>query len=247
MLTECKGIVVRQVPVTESSMLLTLLTAEKGKISVNAKGSRTIKSKQAAATQLFCYTSFILYEKKEKYWVREADLIENFYGLREDIERIALASYICDVANDAALEEMPEDEMLRLVLNSLYAAAEGKTELSKIKAAFEWRIAAHLGYEPDLVACSGCGDIELSTLDIMDGAAYCKKCAEVRGFEKKVPITRSAADAARYVSECDVKKLIAFNIVPEELSVLANAGESYLLNHIERSFESLNFYKAVKS
>ncbi len=247
MLTECKGIVVRQVPVTESSMMLTILTAEKGKISANAKGSRTIKSKQAAATQLFCYASFILYEKNEKYWVREADLIENFYGLREDIERIALASYVCDVASDIALEEMPEEVTLRLVLNSLYAISEGKSEMDKIKAAFEWRIAAQLGFEPDLIACAECGDIEIAALDIMDGAAYCKDCAKLHDFEKKAVITRSAADAARYVSECDLKKLIAFNLSPKELSVFALAGESYLLNHVERSFESLNFYKAVKS
>lgn len=246
MLTECSGVVIRQIPLTENDKLLTVLTAESGKITVAAKGACSMKSKYAPSAQLFCYSNFVLSEKGGKLWLREADLIENFYSIREDVVRMALASYICDAVNTVSLEDMPETDMLRLVLNCLYAVANDVAELDLIKAAFEWRLSAQLGFEPDTESCFSCGSEEICCLDILGGQTFCRRCAEKRAFEKKTGMTRTAADAVRYVSRCDVKRLLSFAIDDADKKIFCRSGEEYLLNHVERSYESLDFYKEVK-
>ena len=97
MLLNVKGLVIRTVDYHDNDKLITLFTEEKGIITVIASGSKTIKSRYMAPTELFCYSNYVLYKKGEYFWVREVDLIESFFDLRLTIERTALATYICDV------------------------------------------------------------------------------------------------------------------------------------------------------
>lgn len=46
-----------------------------------------------------CFSEFILAERGEKYALREADLVHSFFVLAEDIERYALACYLCELTS----------------------------------------------------------------------------------------------------------------------------------------------------
>ena len=150
MLIELKGLVIRTATFTESDKILTLLTAEHGKIAVGAKGARSIKSRVRSATELYSYGSYVLYKKGNYYWLRESELIENFFALRTDLEKMALAAYVCEVVDDSSMENMPEGDLLKLTLNTLYIISKGTKPLSLIKGAFEMRLAAQLGFMPNL-------------------------------------------------------------------------------------------------
>ena len=148
MTCEVRGLVVRTVDLSGSDKLLSILTAERGLVTAVSNGSRSLKSRYLAASQLFCYASFVLEARRDRFWVREVELIESFYDLRLDIVATALANYVCEVAGDVTVPEQPEPEILRLALNTLYAIASGKHELPKIKAAFEFRVASFLPAPP---------------------------------------------------------------------------------------------------
>ena len=94
MIFTCDGLVIAESAAGENDKLLTLLTPERGRIRVSGKGVRSIKSKMMAATQLFAYGNYEIYQKGDFYWLREAYLREAFFGLREDITTLALATYI---------------------------------------------------------------------------------------------------------------------------------------------------------
>ena len=89
MLIGIKGLVLRVIPRTESDRLVVLFTAERGKITVCAKGSRSAKSKLLPCIEPFAYSEFVLYEKDGYFWIREGLLIENFYKIREDVTKLA--------------------------------------------------------------------------------------------------------------------------------------------------------------
>ena len=100
MLFEVKGLVIRTVNLSESDRLITLFTDQYGLIVAYANNSRSLKSRYMSAAQLFCYGSYVLYKKGDRFWVREVELIENFFGLRASIEKTALASYLAEVLCD---------------------------------------------------------------------------------------------------------------------------------------------------
>ena len=92
MLSEVTGLVLRSVNLGESDRLITIFTKECGNISAMVKGARTLKNRNMSASLQFCYSTFVLYKKGDKYWVRESNLIESFFGIRDSIEGLSLAA-----------------------------------------------------------------------------------------------------------------------------------------------------------
>ena len=260
MLLEVKGVVIRAVNLSESDRIVTILTESHGTISAYANNSRSLKSRYMAAAQLFCYGSYVLYKKGDRFWVREVELIESFFGLRNSVERMALAAYFCEVLSDVTTADADPD-VLRLTLNSLYAVANGPSLLGKIKAAFEMRLAALIGFMPDLDGCAECGRRDgVLYLDIMDGVAVCSECREYAAAERRegallysgeearraiLILSEPVCATMRYVMSAPLERLLAFRVAEEDEASFEFAAEQYLLNHVESGYDTLKFYKDV--
>ena len=85
------ALVIREADYGENDKLLTLLTAERGRLTVCVKGGKSLKNKNLASSQLLCYSEFTVKERKGFYTLSEAALIEQFFGLRGDLDRFAAA------------------------------------------------------------------------------------------------------------------------------------------------------------
>ena len=253
------GLVVRETDFGDYDKLITLVTAESGKISVTAKGARSLKSKHIPTTQLFAYGTYILKRYKQYWYLADSELSESFFGLRADVAKLALGAYIVDVCEDMSVEDQPDEPLLRLTLNALYALANDVAPREMIKAAFELKAMALGGFCPDLVACSRCGrseDTEMY-LDIMNGALVCPKCRGAYERDKIAAeeeyasniyshITPTVLSAMRHIAYTNQKKMLAFDLDGDSLSQLSQVCEKYLLNQMEHGFYSLDFYKSVK-
>ena len=255
--TEVKGLVLRTVDLKESDRLLTIFTEEKGIVTALARGARSLKSRKMAATQQFCYSSFVLSEQADKYQIKECSVIESFFGIRNSIEGLALAAYIVEVLNYVGVEDK-EVELLRLALNSLYAISSGKYSLDKIKAVFEMRSVSILGFMPEVVSCARCDTREGDFFfDIMGGAIECHAChrkaeaahetlAEEHEGHIVSILTEGAKTAMCYAIYSPIEKIFSFNISDEDMHLFSKAAERYIVNHLERSYKSLEFYNEVK-
>ncbi len=259
MTEEVKGLVIRTVDVRESDRMITIFTEEKGVVSAMAHGARTLKSRQMSSTMQYCYGSFVLVKRGDLYWVREASLIESFFDIRKSVDGLALASYICEILSFVTVEEA-ERELLRLSLNSLFAIGTGKYPIGKIKAAFEIRTAAILGFMPDVLSCRCCGEKNGDfILDVMGGDILCLSCRdsmqnlktayEDDGHEAHLVCLLPAAVrmAFTYCIYCPLEKMFSFELSDgEDVPLFERAAETYLVNHLERSFKTLDFYHGVK-
>ncbi len=253
---EVKGLVIRTTDIRESDRVISIFTEELGLISALATGARTLKSRKMSSTMQFCYSRFVVYKKGEYYRIKESELIESFYGIRDSIEALALAGYVCEVLSDVTVAES-ERELLRLSLNTLYAISEKKYPLCKIKAAFEIRTAAILGFMPDVISCTECGEREGSFyFDIMGGYITCYACNEKRARAHAVPenphesrIVRLLSETARvalaYCIHCPPEKIFSFNIPDADMELFCRAAECYLINQLERTYKTLEFYNDV--
>ena len=254
---EVKGLVIRTVDVKESDRLITIFTEEMGVVSAMARGARSLNSRQMASTMQFCYSTFVLYKRGEYYSIKESALIESFFGIRDSIEGLALAAYIAEVLNDVAVAEAERD-LLRLSLNSLYAISEKKYPLEKIKAAFEIRAASIIGFMPDVLSCKECGErLGNFYFGIMDGALRCYNCTEKAARAHTEPenphesnivciLTEGAKFALGYCIHSPLEKIFSFRISDEDMQLFSRSAEEYLINQLERSFKTLDFYKEVK-
>ncbi len=259
------GVITRVYDVGASDKMLNIITEDRGRIGVMVKGGRSPSSKLRSVSQLFTYANFEISQKGSMYWLRTGSVINPFYDLSADIERVSLASYLCDLANELTDEGAEDDSVMRLLLNSLYLIGRGEKDKRLIKAVFELRAAAISGYCPELAYCAYCREpfADMTYLDVMGGKLICTDCLSKKG-NKRVeiskefefmpeasilcPLSPSALAAMRYIVSAQGNKVFSFEIHDEgETEALSLAAERYVLNHIERGFDSLVFYKQLKT
>ena len=248
MTLKTKGLVIREQKVSDGDCVVTLLTEDRGVIRVWTKGIFNPKSRNSGA-RLFCYSEFTLYKSRERYSLNSADLIEGFFALRRDISVVALCSYMSQVAYSLLDENAETDEVLPLVLNCFHLAAEGKKSLRLIKACFEMRLASILGYTPLLDACEKCGSAEfppegVSWLDLQSGVLRCDGCRE--SASGQAPLPPAVLLAIRHIVSAEAGRLFSFSLGDENLILLEQTTEKYLLTQCGRGFPALDFYKGLE-
>ena len=108
------ALVIRAVPQGEHDRLLTLLCPEEGRITVIAKGARSLRNKLMSPCRAFIWGNFELHHKGDMAWVRDASVIKSFTALEKDIELMYLAQYISDVCCELSGQGEPAGEILPL-------------------------------------------------------------------------------------------------------------------------------------
>ena len=242
--TVVKGIVLRANDSKESDRILTVLTAEMGKIPVVAKGARSRRSKVAAVTQLFTYSELTLSESHGWQYLTEGSTIELFDGVRGDIELLSLASYFAEITEWVASDDGESALLLSHLLNALYALGTLHRPQELVKAAFEMKLMALIGFEPLFDGCAACGEMESSqpVFDLQGGTLLCHPCA---GMSGTVPLTPGTVAAIRHVLYGDPKRLYSFSLEKADLRCFARVAESYTRAMLDRNFHTLDFYKSL--
>ncbi len=242
-----EGVVLRARDVDEADRVLTILTKERGVVSAFANGSKRMKSKLMASTQTFAYSRFQLYKGKDHYTVDSAEPITVFYGIRNDVDRLALAGYLCELAQCLAPEEDEAEGFLRLLLNCLHFLDKGSREPIMVKALFELRALSMAGYMPNLVGCDVCGCFESEKMFFYINSAklVCLPCAKPPFSEQVIELTISVLSAMRYIIYSEFDKLFAFTLTQPSLGLLARVIETYTLCRIGHSFKTLEFIKSL--
>ncbi|MBQ7256054.1 MAG: DNA repair protein RecO [Oscillospiraceae bacterium] len=235
-----KGIILRETQYKDADKILSLLTAERGLVTVKARGVQRSKSLNKSACQLLTYSEFQLYERQGYYTITEAQPIMMFRQLREDMELLALGSYFAQAAEVLAQEDAPNPELLSLLLHALNALCAQKPQML-VKGAFELRLAAIAGYEPDLSGCASCGE-EATRFDITNGELLCANCG---GSGLKLPVSPGTLSAMRYILTAEIGRVFSFSLSDGSIKQLSDVSEAYLLMRLERGFFTLDFYKSL--
>ena len=246
MYLKTEGLVLRETEFKDTDTLLTVLTKDRGQLTLRARGIRSRSSKLKVGCQLLAFSEFTIFENRGYMSVDEAVPIELFLPLRDDIELLSLASYFAQVAQTLSQEDEPDPALLSLVLNSLFALSERRHPPLQIKGAFELRAACIAGYTPMLEQCAVCGAPEPDRFHLSEGSVCCSSCASAGDLGIRLPVSQGVLAAMRYIISCDRRKLFSFRLSEEGQGKLSELTESYLLTQLERGFFTLDFYKSLR-
>ncbi len=239
------GLIIREQQTGEDDRLVTLLTRDYGVLRAFVRGAKRIKSRSHSATQLFAYGKFSIYRGKDAYSIDEAQPIEIFFGLRNDIEALSLAQYFCELAGELAPVEDEADEYLKLVLNALHMLSKNKRSHAQLKAIVELRMMSLSGYMPDLVACGDCGEFADNGMFFspVEGQIFCGSCVHDHTCIK---IPNGVLAAMRHICYVENAKLFNFALPDESMSFLTDITENFLMTQTSKKFKTLDFYKTMK-
>ncbi len=243
------GLILKQQNIGEQDKLVTVLTSDLGVLRAFVKGAKNIKSSKSSATDILCYSDISLYEGKNKYIIDDAQAKEIFWGLRNDMEKVSLAQYFCELAAFVCPEGQSAKAQLSLILNALYLLTKGEKDTSLIKACVELRLLSLSGYMPDLVMCRECGAYEASTMyfALNSGKIICESCFATSPKSTSIPIDATILRALRHIVFSEDKKIFAFNLPKKSMEQLNYLTESYTCRALEKDFKTLHFYKTIKS
>ena len=148
-----EAIVLRRNDYGEADRLLTLMTPHLGKLRVMAKGARKITSRKAGHIELFTRTNLLIAKGRTFDIVSQAELIETYRLLREDMQRGSLAHYFCELADQFGQEDNEDEALFNLLADGLRWLCDAPD--AKLAARhFELKLLTLSGYQPRLFRCA---------------------------------------------------------------------------------------------
>lgn len=178
-----RGLVIRTVDYRDNDRILTLFTAENGRVDAKARNCRKATSPLLACAQVFTYGEYQLFSRGGKYVVDQGEVLESFYPLREDVGRFAAASLCASLCLEGVQAEEGSEAIFSLLYHTLSFLTYGDNDPGDLAACFLIRFLSLAGFRPAITHCAVCGrDLrEDPVIRFLPdrGGAVCAACSPV--------------------------------------------------------------------
>src|SRR4051794_13186994 len=118
-----EGIVLRTYKLGEADRIVVLFGQSRGKVRAVAKGVRKTKSRFGSRLEPTSHVALQLYEGRELDTITQAESIDHFRTIREDLDRIAKASAMLEAVDHMSQECEPNVRLYALLLGALRTLA----------------------------------------------------------------------------------------------------------------------------
>lgn len=177
---ETEGIVLREINYGDTSKILRVFTKDLGKISILVRGATNPKSKNRVLTGLFSYSNLKLKRGRNFYYIHDGDLINSFYDLRLDLNKLSYGLYILELIDKSMELEQVNKDVFEMTIKSLNLLEAEEKNILKLITAYEIKYISIIGFMPQLKECSICGSKDLTDgkFSHHKGGVVCGECAK---------------------------------------------------------------------
>ena len=139
-----EGIVLKRRDFGEADRILTVFTLHKGKLPVLAKGVRRITSRRAGNVELLNRVIIYLYQGKGMPMLTEAESLETFPVIKEDLTLSTYAFHIIELVDKLTAENQDNRILYRYLVGVLRKLEKNPRQI--FIRAFEAKILSDLGF-----------------------------------------------------------------------------------------------------
>jgi len=253
-LFKVKGVVIREVTYKDNDKIITLMTDKFGKISCMAKGAKKTNSALLGPCQLFVCSEFVLYKGTSFYHINSAEVIDTFYNLRSDLDKIDAACEITKILNSFAFENQESEEVLSLYLNTLYMTANKDKDFKFILSVFKLKLLGLSGFVPKFNRCKMCSEDliknkkEANYFSTNTNHVICEDCKnkqkqkpkqeenkkqeEYNINEEYIKVSESVLFAINYVLVSEIKNIFKFELTKKSFKEFESLVDRMYINLI---------------
>jgi len=242
-----EAVVLRHVDWGEADRLLWLFTREQGKMRAVAKGVRKPRSRKAGHLEPFTRVGLLLAEGREWFIVTQAEAVEVYLPLREDLVRMSYALYVVELLDRFTYEEGEHVGLYRLLVDTL-GRLSSEAQPALATRYYELRLLDLVGFRPRLFECAGCGGViqpEEQYFSAERGGVLCPRCGPQHAGAR--PISMMALKYLRHFQRSSYEDARRARLTPtldREMEAIVQYYVTYLL---ERGLNTSPFLRQVRA
>jgi DNA repair protein RecO (recombination protein O) len=242
-----EAVIVRRSDFGEADRMLTIFTSRYGKRRVIAKGARKTSSRRAGHVELFNRTEFQLATGRNLDIVTDAQIVEPYRRLHEELPRLSYAYYVAELLDKLTVDEEENPPIYQLLINT-FAELDRSPTIDLVARYFELHLLNLVGYRPYLFQCASCQEPLTENAERWspaNGGMLCPQCAPREPHA--LPISLPAFKALRYLQREPIAATDELQRLSEplrrEIEVVLRATLRPIL---ERELKSVEFLDAVR-
>lgn len=240
------GIILNVMPIGEYDKRLTILTKERGKITAFAKGVKRPTHPLGPATERFAFGEFEVYEGQHTYRLSKADIKNYFRDFSNEPGTAFYGYYFLEMAEYYAQENNDEQELLKLLYQSLRALESTALDNRLVRRIFELRVLLVEGEYPNFYSCQSCGSKEdLQWFSLQHRGMLCSTCAAKEPKGIHLCMDESTLYTLQFILSSEIERLYTFAVSKEVLHNLEWILDRYLPMNNPHKFNSLEILKAI--
>jgi DNA repair protein RecO (recombination protein O) len=178
--------------------------------------------------------------------VTQAETLESFLPLREDLARTTYAYYLAELA-DAFTAERDENRPLFNLLADALAWLCVAGDLALVARYYELHLLGLVGYQPQLFVCGGCKESlhpVVNYLSTADGSVFCSRCgADRMGL---MTLSVNALKVLRFLQTREWETCRLLNLSPASHAEVEEVMNKYITYHLERRIHSVAFIHRLR-
>lgn len=241
-----QAVIIKRTDVGEADRLLTLFTAERGKLRVVAKGARKPSSRKSGHVELFNRVSLLVAKGRNLDILTQVDTLEAYMPLRENLDRLGYAYYLGELVDRFTEEDSEHPALFDLVVNALGWLGE-TDDAARTMRYIELQLLNHVGYRPQLFRCVHCGDMiePVDNFFTVEGGGLLDP-KDSLAFRDAQPISLNALKVLRWMQSHEYASLRELKIgdaVRDELEALL---QKFITVHLERNLKSVGFLRELR-
>lgn len=243
-----EAIVLKRRDYGEADRVLTVFTPERGKLTLLAKGVRKTKSRKAGHVELFTHATFLIAKGRTWDLVTQAETIEPFVALREDLLRTSYAYYAAELLDSFTQEHDAHPPMFGLLQETLgRLAASNKQALPVAARFYDLRLLTLAGYQPELFRCVECQELlepVTNYFSLAQGGALCPRHGE--GQIGAEPLPLPLFKTLRFLQSRDWELAARLSLSDSLLAELERLLQSYIVYQLEHNLRSVVFLRTIR-
>jgi DNA repair protein RecO (recombination protein O) len=153
-LYKIEGVVLRRRNLGEADRLVTVLSRDRGKLTVVAKGARKPRSRLGGRLEPPTRFRALMAEGRSLDVISQVEVLDAHAALRCDLDRMSGAAIVLELADRALADRQAHPDVFRLLLETLSLIRDGAGEIASLW--FAARLLVLTGHRPAVRQCVVC-------------------------------------------------------------------------------------------
>lgn len=241
-----EAVVIRRSDFGEADRLLTLFSADRGKLRAIAKGARKPQSRKTGHVELFMRSKFLVAKGRDLDIITQAEMIAAYPRLRDDLVRATYAAYLVELLDRFTVEDDPHRDIYALLLQTLESLDAGGDVMLAARY-YELRLLSLTGFQPRLFNCVACGEAireedQFFSADL--GGLLGPACQTADPHAR--PVSAVTVKVMRYLQTRSWEAVRQLQLRPAVLHEIERILHEYLLHILERELKSVDFLHRLR-